>query len=467
MPNFGLLTGTQQRSYGGLPTLPLINMIAESAVTEPTQFIIQSRPALQKYLTTAWASGVPLRALYYTENTSMGNFFGVYSTSFYNNADASSTTLNGSLVPSIVGNEIGVVAAAGSAAKWWDGVAFRSISFPDGASVTKVMETQGRFIFIRADSQKYYWTEPLSNMIDGSGDIVIDSLDFASAEDEEDWLVDGLAWSDNLVFGGTRSIEIHSVTGDDNLPWARIPGSTINKGVFATGAMAQFDGSFAWASPERAIWKYDGTTHGLKLSNAGIEERLKFYDTITLDSFFWEGREFLHVYGDAAYPDLVFDASTDEWCEWESNDGPFDAGPSVNIGEDYPVFGAKTVAHLVGMSNRSSLPGGTFETSVEKRFRFGVPIDGDSVTIHNILLRCQTYAPGSDTISLRTSRDKGNNWTSYDAITFDDGLRQKIEWRSRGMADSPGFLCEVKTTASAFSVSGALYNEFVTGRARE
>lgn len=466
MPAFGLLTGTQERTYGGLPALPLINMVAEKAVTEPTKFAIQGRPGLQKYLSSAWSTAVPIRALYYTEETSLGNYFGVFSTSFYTNADDTSTTLTGSLVPSIAGNEIGVVATAGGAAKWWDGTTFRSITFPDGANVTKVMETQGRFIFIRANSQKYYWTEPLANMLSG-GNIVIDSLDFASAEDEEDWLVDGVTWNDNLVLGGTRTIEIHSVTGDDNLPWARIPGSTITKGVFDTGALVRFDGSFAWATPDRSIWKYDGSTQGLRLSNAGIEEKLKFFDTITLDSFFWEGREFLHVYGDDVVADLMLDASTGEWSEWETDGGPFDGGPSVSIGEDYPLFGAKSDSRVLGLSNRATLPGGSFETTVEKRFRFGVAIDGGSVTMHNILLRCRTFSSGTNTISLRTSRDKGNNWTSYDTITLDDGLRQKVEWRARGMADSPGFLCDVKTSANDFSVSGAYYNEFVTGRARE
>lgn len=469
MPALGLPTGTQERSYGGLPQLPIVNLVSEKAITEPTQFTLQSRPKLQRYLSSAWGSADPIQALFYTDNSSLGNFFSVFAGLFYNNFDVSSTALAGSLAPSIAGNEIGVVATAGGTAKWWDGSTYRSISFPDGASVTKVLETQGRFVFIRASSQRYYWTEPLSNMLDGSGDIVVDGLAFASAENRPDWLVDALVWQDRLVLGGNRTVEIHGPSGDDNAPWNPILGSTIHKGVLRTGAMAIFDSTFAWVSPEKAIWKYNDSSQPDKISNAGIEEALKFGDSIRLDSFFLEGREFLHVWDEGGGftlldGDLLLDASTGEWCEWETNGSAFDGGPSVAATQSYPLFGGKSDSILLGISSRSILPGGSWETTVEHRFRAGLPIEGGGIDIENLLVRCQTYdGSGSQALSMRFSTDKGQNWTDWFDISL-VGLSQRVGWDSLGRMFQPGFMVEFKTAnCIEFSVSGVSYNEFVEG----
>jgi len=466
MPALGLLTGTAERSAGGLPTVPLINLVAEKSRTEPTGFVLISRPILQYYTASAWGGSFAIRALFRGEGVLDGDMFAVYSTSVYSVADGVLGTLAGSLAPSFAGNEIGLVFTAGDAAKFWDGTAYRSITFPDSASVTKVISHQGRFIFLRAGTHRYYWTEPLTNMLDMSGDIMIDGLDYASAESEPDALVDGLIYRDHLVLGGTNTIEMHGITGDDNAPWAPTLGSTIRRGVFGTGCMATWDDTFAWISKERTVWRYNGGG-AERISDAGIEERLKDFDALRLDSFFFEGREFLHVWGDDSYADLFLDASTGEWTEWESEGGPFGGGPSASVGTDYPIFGAKDVARPLAISTRTNFGNGNAEDAIEHRFRCGMPMDGASVPIHSVSLRCQTYDSGSVTVSLRTSRDKGNSWSGWRAITISSGIRKKVEWRSLGTADPPGLLCEIKTAgATEFSVSGAFINEFIGGRGR-
>jgi hypothetical protein len=72
-------------------------------------------------------------------------------------------------------------------------------------------------------------------------------------------------------------------------------------------------------------------------------------------------------------------------------------------------------------------------------------------------------------IAMRYSRDAGNNWTDW--IDGDLGApgeyRTKVEWRSLGMVDQPGFLAEFKVEdAYVFSVSNAYFNEPVMGRSR-
>src|SRR3569833_2302645 len=180
----------------------------------------------------------------------------------------------------------------GAGAKWWNGSAFKSISFPDSANVTKVLQSQGRFIIIRAVCERYYVTEPLSNMINGSGDMVTDGAAYVSAENDADLLVDGVIWQDRIVLGGTSTVEIHGPSGDDNAPWQPILGSTIHKGVFRTGCMAAFDNTFVWLSPDRVIWRYNGSSQPDRISNAGIEEALKFADSPRREASSWKAGNF-------------------------------------------------------------------------------------------------------------------------------------------------------------------------------
>ena len=475
MPQFGILTGTQDRSYGGLPTLPLVNLVAERALTEPRQFMLLGRPKIQKYFASALGGTYPIRQIFYTDQTSLGTFFAVFSTSFYEKGTGTSTTLNGDLIPSIAGNEIGVVATAGADAKWWDGSAFRSIAFPGGGQVTKVLESEGRFIFIEATSQAYYWTPQLSDMVDGSGDMTISALSYLSAEDESDWLVDGVTWKTRLVLAGQRTIEIHAPSGNSAAPWQPLVGSTIHRGVVNTGALTVFNDLPAWVSPDHAVYVYPGG-NGDKISNPGIEEDIRNFgsNSIQVDSFRANGKEFLHIWavasGTTGTPegtyDLIFDASSGEWSRFETSESWWDAGPAIDIGANYPVFGAKSDSYVVGIPESDTLSGDV-ESTVEHKLRFGLPISSGVVPIGNVALRCETYGSASGSISLRTSRDKGTNWTSWDAVSFNGQIRQKIEWRGKGQADAPGYLCEIKTAGlTEFSISDALFNVNMAGRGR-
>lgn len=462
MPAFGLLTGTQERSYGGLPRLPLKNLFAERAITEPSQFMLRSRPQLRK-LAFEEALEQAVLAIHFTVLGSIR----VYADGSVYVEGSLEGTLNDSGPVFVVSNEIGAVMTRGGDAKFWDGTTLRDIAIPDSLAVRKVLEQGGRFVFITQPGQKYYWTEPLSNMLDMSGDIVVDALDFASAENESDYLVDGLTYRDNLVLGGTRTIEIHVPTGNDDLPWAPTIGSTINQGVIGTGYMALWNNGFSWVSQDWVIYSSGGVGYD-PISNEGIEEILPDYEQGMLDSFQYQGREFLR-FRPADYdsvPDLahlLLDARSGEWCEWETDGGQFIGGCVEGNSEGArPIFGSLVTGEQLFFDN-DIYPAA--EELPECTFRFGLPVDAGQVTIHNALLRCQTDLDTA-TISLRTSRDKGESWTVHTSKTL-NAARKKVEWRSLGMFDQPGFLGECTVTGAAqFSVSGAMFNEFVEGRAR-
>jgi hypothetical protein len=188
VPDLGLVTTTIRRGRGGMPEMPLVNMFAESAVTEPRKFALQSFPGLSEQ-GTELGSG-PVHALLQKDGVASGALVGVSGPNLYvNGSNVGAITVAGSA--SIAGNEIGTVAAAGDDAVFYDGTDFSVVEFPDDADVTKVLEQGGRFIFLRQDTQAFYWTLPLADALDGDDHILIDGLDYASAESEPDKLVDG------------------------------------------------------------------------------------------------------------------------------------------------------------------------------------------------------------------------------------------------------------------------------------
>jgi hypothetical protein len=453
MPALGLTAGTLRRSRGNLPQLRLSNMIAEQAITEPTQFMLFSRPGLVEE-GTELGSG-PIDALFQQDGVLSGYLVAVSGGDVYVNS-GNVGTLPGSGHVSIAGNQMGIVLTAGTDVRFYDGSTFRTVAFPDGASVSKVQEQGGRFVFWRKDTHRYYWTEPLANMLDGSGDILIDGLDFASAENEPDKVVDGLVFEDHLIHGGSETIEFHGETGNDDAPWSPTLGRVFNKGVRATGCMALWNNVFAWVSPDNVVYSYGGSQPSA-ISDAGIQELIAASATCVVDSFFYESHEFLRVRLDTM--DLWFDALTGEWAEHTTTA----AGPAL-VG---PVFGSTADGKLLEFGAVYTDLGAT----LTRLFRFGMPIDGGAVPFHNVLLRCN---PGQSAVSdpvigLRWSRDGGNTWSSFVDVSLGNSgeYRTKVEWRSLGLFDAPGALFEAKVEdAFPIRVSGASFNEFVEGRSR-
>jgi hypothetical protein len=465
MPALGLLPGGQFEDFGSYlpPQLPLVNMYAEGSKTEPSGFFLASRPILG---TTVFGTPIgeygsgPIRALYQANGVVSGDRIALSDDDFYVDG-VDKGDVAGSGFASIAGNEVGAVVTAGDDAKYYDGSTLQTIAFPDSAKVTKVIEQGSRFVFLRAQSQKYYWTLPGSNMISG-GNIVIDPLDFASAENEPDWLVDAIVWQDHLILGGNSTIELHGVTGNDDLPWSPTLGSTIQTGVIGTGCMTTWGGTFAWISPGGVVYAGPGRE---RLSTQGVETYILESATCALDSFFLFGLEFLRARLDDF--DLVF--HNGEWAQWSSDAimAGFIGGPVIqDIDFGIPVFGSNLDGKLLSTFAGA---GGEFEEEFVRLFRFGLPIDGGAVTFNNVGLRCSKGIVADAQIEMRYSRDGGYSWSDWKPKPLGDPgeYRTKVEWRALGLMDSPGFLAECRVlSGNQFVISGAYFNENMSGRKR-
>jgi len=484
MPALGLLAGSVLQRYPTtLPSLPLVNMFAEKAITEPKGFALVSRPPLSE-VGEEYGTG-PIRALYQNDGVLSNVIIALSSDDLYVDG-TNEGTVPGSGAPSLAGNEIGViVVCAGDDVKFYDGTTFRSVTFPDSAKVRKVLESQGRFVFLRDASQRYYWTKPLSNMI-SAGNIVIDALAYASAEFESDRNIDGLFYGSTLVLGGTKSIELHVPSGDENAPWTPLVGATIPFGVYDTGCMTLWNGTFAWISQDGVVMQNTGAQPAI-LSTPGVRQRIvdaiSISGNLGLDSFFWQEQEFLRVKTGTTSGDLLLSAQTGEWCSWTSvwSGSGFLGGPVIpGLAADFtvpagPIFGSNLDGNLLGFDPQG-IGTGELASTFTRQFRCGLPIDGGSVTFNNVVLRCsvgvgQASPTGysAPVISMRYSRDAGQSWTSYIDVSLGaDGTdRAKVEWRSLGIMDQPGFLADFKVeNAVQFHVSGAYYNEPMNGRSR-
>jgi hypothetical protein len=466
MPALGLLPGGSFPDYNNLPpALPLVNMYVEEAPTEPAGFILLSRPPLGNTIfgspTHEYGAG-PIRAIYRQDGVLGGDVVALSGSDLYVDG-VNVGTVPGSDVPSIAGNEMGIVVTSGDDAKFYDAATttFRSIAFPDGAKVTKVLEQQGRFIFLRKGSHKYYWTLPLSNMIDMSGDLVIDGADFASAENEPDQLLDAIVFQDHLVLGGANTIELHGVTLNDDLPWSPTIGSTIQTGVRGTGCLTNWGNTFAWISTECAVFAGTGRN---RISDLWIETLISEATTPQLDSFTYVGLEFLRVRRNDA--DLVFHNS--KWAKWTTNSdiyaNGFIGGPTYMegglLGFGSNADGKTLVPNFGGIESADDF---------ERLFRFGLPLDGGAVPFHNVFLRCTKAIDPDSVIEMRYSRDGGYSWSNWLETPLGDTgeYRTKVEWRSLGMMDQPGFLAECRVlNGDNFGVSAAYFNEPMMGRSK-
>ena len=458
VPDLNIVTTTIRRARGNLPQMPLVNMFSEAAITEPRQFALQSFPGLT--VTTTLGAG-PVSAMLQSGGVLAGALTAISASTLYVGGVALGAVA-GSGAASLAGNEMGVVGAAGAVASFYDGSMFSAISFPDGQPIIKVFEQGGRFLFIPVAGQDWYWTAPYADML-VAGVFTVDGLDFASAESEPDQLLDGLVIGDSPILFGANTIEFWTKTGDLDLPYVPVEGRTFQKGVRATGCAALFDNTFGWVSPDNIVYIAGNVPQ--RISDAGIEELIAASATCRVDSYFFEGHEFLKVGLDDVT--VEFDAQTRQWNERKTGVANFRGGPVVAG----PLFGSATDGSVYELSGWTDLDG-----YHERSFCAGFTLNGGAVRIANVRLRTnpgQTeYLTGNytdPTVELFQSYDGGQ--------TFEDALpeqlgeqgeyRKEVEWRALGIVDAPGPLFRFRVTDPvSFRASGAGFNEARGGRSR-
>lgn len=329
---------------------------------------------------------------------------------------------------------------------------FTTVAFPDSANVTKVLVGAGRAVCLRADTETYYWSEPLTS--------TVDALSFASAESQPDRLRDMLYIDDTLILFGAGTVEFHPNTQDADLPFQPLEGRVFERGIRATGCATQFGATFAWVTDRNQICIGDPDAI---VSNSGMEAKIAASTDCRLFSFFIGGDEFLALRLDDETH--VLSAKAKRWSRFSTNGGNFGAQCFAN-----GVFGSATDGKTLVFSDTKVELGST----LERRFRAGVVINAGGVAVNNLALRTnpgQTpYLAGdySDpVVEMRVSRDAGRTWGSWRARNLGaiGEYGKKVQWRGLGMASQPGFLVEFRVTDPVpFRVSDVRMNDGYGGR---
>lgn len=439
-----------ERGRGDLPELPVINMFAEEAPTEQGGVVLQSRPGLSDRSADMGAG--PVETLFRRDGVLAGALFGVSGGNLYSGTSLLGVVA-GSGAPSIAGNEIGIIAAAGSTARYYNGSALSDVSFPDAAGVAKVFNGASRFWLIRKDTGKLYFTPALA--------ATVAALSFITAESLPDKLLDGLWIDDVAVLFGAESVEFWPNTGDATLPIQPLEGRVFEKGIRATGCAAVFDSSFCWVGNDHVV--YANGPSPQPISNAGLEEKIKASVTCRLFTFWIDGQEFLSLRLDTAT--YVYGARNRLWSQFASY-GQTNWLPRCHANGVFGSDGGKTLAF-----NSAHLDMGA---QLERRWRAGFALNSGTVNLANVGLRVnvgQTPFLTGDyldpTVEMRISRDAGQTFGNWQARSLgaQGAYRKSVQWRACGQASRPGSLHEFRSTAPVpLRVSEVLYNEQWGGR---
>lgn len=461
MPRVQFGLSAFERFRGNGPQLPVVNMFAEQTPAEETGVLLQSRPGLSKYVfgpgDLTMGTG-PIDALFQNDGMYFGLLLAVSEGQLYRADTADGSVLLGPAPGdgpvSIAGNDPStVMIAAGSALTVAVGGTVSTVAFPDDQFVIKVMSGASRFIAIPKNSGKFYWTEPLGT--------TFDPLAFATTESGPDPLLDGLFHKDGLVLFGAETVEFWPNTGDPELPFQPLEGMVFQKGIRATGCATRFGTTFAWVTENDEVCLENPDN---VISNPGLEEKIAASVKCRLWTFLIEAQEFLAVRIDSGT--WVYGFRNRMWSRMQS------------YGEDnwipqcfaQGVFGSSLDGSILAFNDAHTDLGGV----LERRFRFGVPLNGGAVPVSKIALRTN---PGrtpvlegeysEPQVELRMSRDLGATWGAWRGAALGrmGEYRKRVEWRSCGLASAPGVFGEIRVTDPVpFSVAGVFMNEPGGGR---
>lgn len=450
MPSIPYGTSSYQRARGDLPTLPVVNMIAEEAPTEQKGLVLQSRPGMEDAGVTMGLG--PVKALFRRDGVLGGALYGVSGFGLYRGADYLGE-IDGFGAATLAGYETTLFAAMGGRLWSWDGSALAVVPFPDNAFVTSITVGASRLVALRADTGQFYWSDPLSS--------TIGALSFATAENQPDRLLDLLFLDDALILFGAETVEFWPNTGDPELPFQPLEGRVISKGIRATGCATLYNSAFAWVTNENNVCV---SSEENVISNPGLQARIEASVSCALFAFLIEGVEYLALRLDDETQ--VFSSRSGRWSEFQTKN----AGNWLPRCTGGGLFGSAQDGKLIRWGKGHLDMGGV----MERRFRAGYPINSGSMPVANVILRCNVggtpFLSGEwqePVVEMRTSRDVGKTFGNWRKASLGEQgkYRTKVKWNACGMAAQPGFIAEFRVTDPIdFRVSDVLINEAWGGR---
>lgn len=140
----------------------------------------------------------------------------------------------------------------------------QGIAMPDGLAAQSVAALAGHVLVSVANSGRFYWVKP--------GEVVIDPLNFATAESQPDNIVDMMSVGDTVWIIGDGSTEAWYATGDLNAPFAPTRGRVYARGV-VPGTAVRIKDQVILVGSDGIVYAIGGGVQ--RVSHHGIEERIR------------------------------------------------------------------------------------------------------------------------------------------------------------------------------------------------
>ena len=138
------------------------------------------------------------------------------------------------------------------------------VEVPDGLPPVSITVLKSYVLVALGDTDRFYWIEP--------GDVVIDALNFATAESQPDDTLDVITVGDTAMFIGEGSTEAWYPTGDQDNPFAPVSGRVYDRGG-VEGTVVNVKGTVFLVGPENVVYAISGSAD--RVSNHGVEELIR------------------------------------------------------------------------------------------------------------------------------------------------------------------------------------------------
>lgn len=455
MPSVAYGAGVYKRTNGNFPPLTLINMFLEAAKTSEGGVALLSREGLRESFEVGTG---PINGVFSKKGCFSGDKFTVSNNTLYRNS-TSLGAITGSGPVSIDGSDNEVVVTRGGTAYSYNGTNLAAISFPDSANVRAVCFINGRFVFVRDGTAKFYW----SDLLDGR---TVDPLNFATAERQPDQLFDLIARGDILWLMGQSTVEAWSNDGSSaNIPFSRIEQVVFEVGVKATGCTAKADNTVFFVGSDDVLYRVGEVP--TRVSDHDWEEHIGGSSSHSLFPFKYQGHEFVALRLDDKT--LAYDCATQQPCEFQTDEGNWIAQCATMQG-DTAYFGHSSTGQVMVFDGWDDLG-----DEMERRLTFTQQLDSPvSIDVVRVWANSGSgevlSGQGSDpTIELRLSDDGGRTWGEWaqDRLGAEGEYRCVPEWRALGMFDFPGVMGELRVTDPVpFRLSAIKVNDPKGGRSR-
>lgn len=254
-----------------------INLINRFFEKNPTnleeQVALIERPALVEFEEQGDGPG---RRLYTEPGFSDGDLFHVSGEELFKyhretNGDITASQITGLIdnnpyAPDMAATDTYLWITDGVDLQYTDGTAaLTAIATPDDIPMISLDVFNQYVLCVQGNSDRFYWIQP--------GAIVIDPLDFATAERFPDKILQVRVVGDEFWLLGEKSIEVWRATGDGDAPFQRIEGRAFNFGVFGGTGTRMKDTSVMLTAHDGTVFNIAGTPTAV--SDPSVAERTR------------------------------------------------------------------------------------------------------------------------------------------------------------------------------------------------